>query len=471
MTRRSHALARLAAAVRCNLALAAGCALAACATQTYERPPTIETPALFRSDAPLAGDTSIASLPWQALFSDGTLRALIQEGLQQNLDLKIASSRIDAARANLSQSGAALLPTLQADAQYSVIRQVVGTGSPSRVTRAELSASASWELDLWGKLRSARRATEAQWQASWAYKRAVHTQLIAEIATAYYTLLAYDRQLAITEEALAVRIKDVEAVKALKEAAVVTGADVVQSEASRYAAEVAIPDIKRNIREVENALCLLLARPSRAIQRTTLEQQIPLGQLALGIPAQLLANRPDVQQAELEFRSAFELTNVARTYFYPALTLSGSAGFASSDLGELFSPASFIASLLAGLTQPILDRGLNKQRLELARAQQREALFAFQGTLLRAGQEVSDALYSHQMAAEKTEARQHQLEALGKSVEFTKDLLRYTSNTNYVDVLTSEQSLLTAQIDGVNDRLQQLQAIVTLYRALGGGWR
>lgn len=451
---------------------ALACSLTGCVTQTYERPPQIRTADLYRADAPVPNDGSIAELPWHVLFEDPLLRQLISDGLARNLDLQIALARIEAAQANLSQSGAALLPTAGIEAQYSVGRQrLAGTTEPRRVTQARLTAAASWELDLWGKLWASRRAARAEWQASWAYKRAVQTQLIADIANAYYTLLAYDRQLELTRAALAVRKEDVETVKALQESAIVTGADVVQSEANRWAAEVAIPDIQRNIREVEHSLNILVARPPRTIARSGLEQQSTLARIAVGVPSQLLANRPDVQQAEFEFRSAFELTQVARTYFYPSLTLSGEAGFTSFDLGDLFTPGSFIANLIGGLFQPILDQGVNTQRLRLARAQQKEALYRFQATLLRAGQEVSDALYSHQMAMEKAEARRRQLEALNKAVEFTKDLLRYTSSTNYVDVLTSEQSLLAAQIDEVNDRLQALQAVVTLYRALGGGWR
>lgn len=445
--------------------------LSSCVTKTYERPP-VSTDALFRTEQPLRDDHSIASLPWQSLFSDPVLQGLIADGLERNLDLKIALARIDVAEANLAQSRAAFIPTLQAGAQYGTSKAPnIGPFTSRRVESGQLTASASWEIDVWGKLRSAKRASEAQLQASWAFRHAVRTQLIADVAIAYFTLLGFERQLEITEAAVAIRIRDVETVKALKAAAVVTGADVVQSEANRYAAEVTIPDIKRSIRETENALSILLARPPHQIPRTKLEEQTMISTLDLGVPAALLANRPDVQEAELAFRSAFELTNLARTYFYPTLTLSGTTGLANTDMAELFSPASVFGSLIGGLTQPILNQGINTQRLRVAKAQQREALYNFQATLLRAGEEVSNALFAYEMAVAKTEARQQQLAALGKSVDFTKDLLRYTSNTNYVDVLTSEQALLVAQIAGINDRLQQLESVVLLYRALGGGWR
>lgn len=446
------------------------CMLQACVTRSYQRPSNLPLEGLYRTDAPLANDHSLASVPWQSLFSDPALRALIREGLANNLDLKVALTRIDAARANLAQGRANFVPTLELDAQLGTTKSASAQLASQRINSAQLGVSTSWELDVWGKLRSTKRAYEAQLAGSWAAQRAVRTQLIADIASAYFNLLAYDRELAITEQALQVRILDVETVKQLKQGAVVTGADVVQSEATRYAAEVSIPDIKRSIREQENALSILLGRVPGSIERAQLEQQNVPAQLELGVPAQLLANRPDVIEAELALRSAFELTNVARTYFYPALTLSGSAGLASTQIGGLFGAGTFIGSLLGGLTQPILNQGLNRQRLELARADQSAALYDFQATLLVAGQEVSNALYSFQMAVEKQSSRSLQLDALSKSVEYTKELLRYTSSTNYVDVLTSEQSLLAAQISAINDRLQQLQALVALYRALGGGW-
>jgi len=441
------------------LTAAALALLPSCVTRTYARPPQIErevaTDALFRVTAPLTADQSIATLPWAALFSDAVVRELISDGLERNLDLKTALARIEVAEANLAQSRAAFVPTLDLRAQYGTAKQppVNGLVTP-RVESGQIAATASWEIDVWGKLRSAKRASQAQLQASWALRHTIQTALIADIGSAYYTLLAYDRQLALTEEAVAIRAKDVEAVTALKSSAVVTGADVAQSEASRYAAEVTIPDLKRNIRETENALSVLLARPPHEIKRTTLEAQLPLAGLKLGVPAQLLANRPDVQEAELLLRSAFEITNVARAFFYPSLTLTGTIGLGNSDMEELFSPASVFGNLFAGLTQPVFNQGLNKQRLRVARARQKEALYYFKQTLLRAGQEVSNALYAHETAVAKGEARKRQLEALTKSVDFTKELLRYTSNTNYIDVLTSEQQLLTAQFAAVNDRLQ-----------------
>ena len=258
--------------------------------------------------------------------------------------------------------------------------------------------------------------------------------------------------------------------KELKKGAVVNGAAVVQSEANRYAAEVSIPDIKRSIRETENALDILLSRPPGAITRSTLTDQKVTAELQTGIPTQLLTNRPDVQQSEYAFRAAFENTNLARTYFYPSFTITASGGLSSLTLKDFFTKSIFY-NAAAGLTQPIFNQGINKARLRTAQAQQQEALNSFQKTLLVAGQEVSNALYAHETAVEKQDSRSKQIIALQKSVDYTQELLRYSSATNYTDVLTSEQNLLAAQLSGVSDKLQELQAIVNLYRALGGGWR
>lgn len=278
-----------------------------------------------------------------------------------------------------------------------------------------------------------------------------------------------DQQLKITQQTLVNRINEVATVKSLKEAAVVTGAAVVQSEANRYAAEVLIPDLKKEIRETENALSILLVRTPGNIKRSSLSDQKPFHDLNTGVSTLLLKNRPDVQQAEFGFRTAFENTNVARTYFYPQLTITANGGTASLQFNDLFT-ASIFYNIIGGLTQPIFNKGLNKARLKVSIAQQKEAYYNYKQSLLNAGQEVSNALYSYQSALEKQTSRTHQIEALEKAVDYTKQLMQYSSATNYTDVLTSEQSLLAAQLSGVYDKLQQLQATVDLYHALGGGW-
>ncbi|MGI4737860.1 MAG: efflux transporter outer membrane subunit [Janthinobacterium lividum] len=333
-----------------------------------------------------------------------------------------------------------------------------------------LGLSSSWEADVWGKLRSTRRSYAAAVLQSEAYRRVVQTQLIADIADNYYALLALDAQLAITQQTVENRIRDVEVMKLLLEGDVVTGAAVVQSEAQRYAAEVTIPDLQRNIREAENLLATLLGRTPGAIVRGTLAEQAAAPDLLTGVPSQLLRNRPDVQQAEYAFESTFEQTNAARTYFYPSFTVTANGGLTSTTIQNLFSPTAIFASVVGGLTQPIFNQGINRLRLARSQALQQEYLYTYQQTMFVAGQEVSNALFSYQSATDKTRIRARQLEALNKAVDYTQELLR-AGFANYTEVLTAQQSLLQAQLNGVNDQLQQRQAVTDLYHALGGGWR
>jgi NodT family efflux transporter outer membrane factor (OMF) lipoprotein len=450
--------------------------LGACVTQKYQRPAELKTDSLYR-DVESTDSINIANLPTSTLFTDPQLQSLIREGIENNLDLKAAIARMNSAAANLRLSKDAFLPSLNLDVSATDNKQSrAALNLPPTITipletqlyRAQLSTA--WELDIWGKLGSAKRSALASYLQTEAAKRAVQTQLVSSIANNYYTLLALDLQLKITEQTLASRIKNVEAIKALKEAGIVNGAAVVQSEANRYAAEVSIPDLKRSIRETENALNVLLGKSAGPVSRTSFEAQQDYKDLQVGLSSLLLKNRPDVQQAEFAFRTAFENTNVAKTYFYPQLTLTANSGLSSLTLENFFNNSIFY-SIVGGLTQPIFNKGQNRARLATAKAAQQESFYNFQKTMLTAGSEVSNALYAYQAAVEKENSRANQIAALEKAVDYTKELLKYSSATNYTDVLTSEQSLLTAQLNAVNDKLQKLQAVVNLYRALGGGWR
>ncbi|MES2456678.1 MAG: efflux transporter outer membrane subunit [Bacteroidota bacterium] len=447
--------------------------LTACVSQKYERP-AVNSNGLYR-DNTTTDTTTIADLPWKTLFADATLQTLIQQGLNENLDLKQAIERIKIAEATLYQNRMALLPSLSADLSVTDAKQSkaalnfppgVNINTETQTYRAQLSTS--WEADIWGKLSSAKRSAYASLLQTDAAKRAVQTQLIANIANTYYNLLALDKQLSITEQTVGIRQRDVETMKALKEGAVVNGAAVVQSEANLYAAQVTIPDLKRNIKEAENALSVLLGKGPGAIERSNLDAQQVYSSLQTGVSAQLLQNRPDVQAAEFAFRAAFENKNVAKAFFYPALTLTANGGLSTLDVKNFFDNSIFY-NLIGGITQPIFNRGQNKARLRTAEAQQQQAFYSFQQSLLTGGQEVSNALFAYQTAAEKETVRARQIASLTKAVDFTKELLRYSSATNYTDVLTSEQSLLAAQLNSINDRLQKLQSVVNLYKALGGG--
>jgi len=459
------------------LMIIAATLLSACSiTKKYERPSTLSTDKLYR-DQSGTDSTTIANMPWQTVFKDQKLNALIQKGLDQNLNLKNAIENIVQARATLRQTKLAYYPTLELDANATRNKQSkaalnfpAGININTLTTTYKLGLSTSWEADIWGKLSSSKRAALATYLSTDAAKQAVQTQLISDIANNYFLLLAYDKQLEITKSTLESRIKNVEVIKALKEGAIVTGASVVQSEANQHAAEVLIPDLKRSIRETENALNILLGQASGPIERGVLGDQAIPEKIAIGLPAQLLENRPDVRQAEFDFRTAFETTNMAKTYFYPSLTLTASGGLSTLQLKNFFDQSIFY-SIIGGLTQPLFNQGLNRARLTNAQSRQVQAFNNFQQSLLVAGQEVSNALYAYQMAVEKEDSREKQIEALEKAVDYTQQLLEYSSATNYTDVLTSEQNLLSAQLSGVNDNLQKLQAVVDLYRALGGGWK
>ncbi|MBO9617632.1 MAG: efflux transporter outer membrane subunit [Niabella sp.] len=436
-------------------------------TQPYNSSKNISDQ-LYRS--PATNDTAtIATLPWKQLFTDTKLQVLIEEGLNNNLDLKVAEARMDAARANLTQANLAYLPSLQGNAS-------AGFYKPSGVQNIakqidQLYLSSSWQVDIWGKLKSLKRAALAAFLQSDAYKRAVQTQLVANIASSYYALMAYDAELSMTQATLQNRKEDVKTMQLLKDGDVVTGAAVVQSAANQYSVEVTIPDIKQNIRQTENLISNLIGRNPGPVERDSLSNEPIPNNLATGVPAQLLANRPDVQQAEYQLRNAFEMVNVARTYFYPSLTITGQAGLYNTSINNFFNGSSFLANIIGGLVQPIFSNGQNKQRIAVAKAQQKEYAADFQKTMLAAGMEVSNALYQYQAAADKKAARTQQLENLEKAVSFTKQLLKYSNKANYTDVLTSEQSLLAAQLSSINDKLEQLQAIVALYSSLGGGWK
>lgn len=443
--------------------------LASCKiTRPYQRP-DMNIEGLYR-DHVTTDTLSIANLHWKEMFTDTLLQKMIGEGIGQNLDLKAAYSRIRQSRAYFAQSKLAFFPTLNAGAS------VTASGSSDQAALAknvvpyqyQTELTTSWEADIWGKLSSSKRADLASLLQAEANARAVQTELVANIATSYYRLLALDEQLLITQQSVKNWQATVDIMKKLKIADVVTGAAVVQSESSKFAVAVTIPDLEQSIRETENGLNLLLGRVPGPVARGKFDHARSLALLQTGVPVQLLANRPDVQAAEYNFKSAFELSNVARTYFYPSLTISASGGY--SSYSSFFGPGSWISSLTGGLMQPIFNQGANKARLKVALEQQEQAVLGFQSAVLTAGQEVSNAMYSYQKASEKRLTRASQLENLEKSVQYTQALVRYGS-ANYTEVLTAQQSLLSAQLSQVNDQLQQLQAVVQLYRALGGGWK
>jgi NodT family efflux transporter outer membrane factor (OMF) lipoprotein len=446
-------------------------ALYSCSSPNHFRRDTLNTNGLYGDLA--TGDTvNMANEPWQEFFKEDYLQKLIPEGLENNGDLQIALQKVYQAEAYFSQSKAAQLPAINGKGTATYLRnpESVYPDGPQEVKNFQLGAEASWEIDLWGKLRSSKRAAYANLLATDAGRKGVQTRLITNIVSGYYALVGLDAKLAITRQTVKNNIDLVETMKVLKASGKVTGAAIVQSEAARYAAEVTIPDLEQQIRETENTLCVLLGRTPGSVQRGKIDRQTIAPMLKTGVPAQLLDNRPDVMEAESSVISAYETTNNALAGFFPALTITATAGFAATDLDQLLDPKSFAANIIGGLVQPIFNKKLNITRLKVAQAQQEQALINLKNVLLKAGQEVHNALGAYESSAQKIILRKLQLEALVKSVEYTRELLTYGS-ANYTEVLNAQTSLLSAQLNSVNDRLQQLNAVVSLYRALGGGWK
>lgn len=435
-------------------------------------PPYADTDSIFR-DVVNSDTTTIADIPWEEYFTDLKLQALIAEGLEQNIDMRIALTRLKQAEANLSMARGNRLPDVSAGFQIDHIR--TSTGENGRdilgytTNQNSLGFSASWEIDLWGKLANISRAKYAGYLNSFEYKNLIQTELIANVAHAYYNLQALDRQLQIINETIVLLQESAETMAALKEAGQQNEAAVEQSNALLYNAQLSMPELESQIREQENAICLLLGRKSGHVERTPFGEQKINTNLSIGIPAQLLSHRPDVKQAELNVLAAYATSNAARAGFYPSLTISSvSFGLAAGDFSDFFKPENIAANIAAGLIQPVFNRRQLKGNLKIAEAQQEEALLNFRNTILRAGQEVSDILYAYESSVKKNWFRERQITSLTNAVDYSKDLL-IAGEAIYTEVLIAQQNLLSAQLNQVNDKREQLTFSVSLYKALGGG--
>ncbi|TXE12832.1 efflux transporter outer membrane subunit [Seonamhaeicola algicola] len=439
----------------------------------YTRPELEETEHLYRTDNLPQDSISLADVSWKDMFKDQYLAQYIEEGLQNNLDIRVAIQQIAIANAYMKQGKAGYLPTLTGTAQAT--HQELSENSQfggffSSVDQYELSGSLSWEADIWGKIRSNKRAGEASYLQTVAAHKAVKTELISAIASTYYQLLALDEQLEITERTIATRDSSVYTIKALKDAGNVTQVAVDQYIAQFNNAKALKVDLQAAIFRTENTLNFLLGRPAEPIERSKLTEQQLNENITLGVPATLLRNRPDVIASEYNLINAFELTNVAKSNFYPSLTLTASGGFQSLELDKLFNANSLFATVVGGLTQPIFNQRKIKTQHEVAKAQQEQALLNFKKTLLTAGNEVSNALYVYNAETEKFEYRKNEVEALRQAEANSEELLQ-NGLANYLDLLTARESALNAELNVIDNKLQQLLSAVTLYEALGGGWK
>ena len=435
---------------------------------TYERPSDINTDGLYGQDLneeAVAVDTaSIASLSWRELFTDSHLQTLIEHALQSNTDLLSAQQRIKEAEATLSSAKLAYLPSFMLTPQGGVSSFDKSKGSWTYTG----IASASWEIDIFGKLTNAKRRSKALYLQSLEYEQAVSTSLIANVANLYYTLLMLDEQYRISEETAVNWRESVRAMRAMMAAGMTNEASVSQSEANCRQVEASLLDLKQQIKEVENSLSILLGEVPGGIERGHLAGQDFPEDLTVGVPLQLLSRRPDVKSEELSLASAFYSTNAARSAFYPSITLSGTAGWTNSAGNMIINPGKLLLSAVGALTQPLFNKGLNIAQLKIAKAQQEEAKLAFQQALLNAGSEVNNALTQVQTARGKTELRTGQITSLENAVRSTQLLMQHGTST-YLEVLTAQQSLLSAQLTQVADRFDEIQGIINLYQALGGG--
>lgn len=433
--------------------------------KAYERPDVAVTDSLYRQPVQPTDTASLASLSWRKLFTDPQLQQLIETGLRNNTDLNIARLKVKEAEALLMTSRLSYLPSLSLTPQGNLTS--VDRSKASKTYN--LAASADWEIDLFGKLLNAKRGAQASLEQSEAYRQAVQTQLVATIANSYYSLLMLDRQLDITRRTAESWDESVCAMKALKLAGQATEMAVAQTEASKLSVDASILSIERQINEMENSLSTLLGLTPQEVKRSTLEAQQFPDSLATGVPLQLLSRRPDVRQCEAQLAVAYYATNSARSAFYPSITLSGSAGWTNAAGAVVTNPGQWLLSAVGSLVQPLFNRGKNIANLKIAKAQQEEALLTFNQSLLNAGAEVNDALVQWQTARQRIQLDKQQTEALRSALR-SSELLMQHSSQNYLEVLTARQSLLQAELDMTTDRFDEIQGVINLYHALGGGY-
>lgn len=429
--------------------------------KNYQRPDVV-TDGLYGT-AETADSTTLGDISWQEMFTDPQLQALIDLALTNNTDLQSAQWRVKEAEATLKSARLAYLPSFNFAPQGTISSFDNGAASKTY----SIPVTASWQIDIFGGLTNAKRKAKALYLQSREYQQAVRTQLIASVANLYYTLLMLDSQYEVTKETAAKWEESVRTMREMKAAGMTNEAGVAQYEGSYYGIVASLNDIEYSIRETENSLCSVLGEVPHEIVRGRLdEQQLP-DNLAVGVPVQMLSNRPDIRQAEYSLMQSFYATNAARSALYPSITLSGSAGW-TNNAGVITNPGKLLLSVAGSLLQPIFNANANRANLKIAKAQQEESKLAFQQALLNAGAEVNNALTQCQTARAKTDLRIKQIEAMERAVESTELLMQHSSTT-YLEVLTAQQSLLSAQLSQIADQFDEIQGVVNLYQALGGG--
>ena len=435
----------------------------------YERP-EVNAQGLIRdvqSDTDtlaVADTTSFGNLPWRQVFTDPQLQSLIETALTHNTDYLNTALNVKMVEAQLTMAKLAFLPSVAFTPQGTI-----ASWDGNKATKTySLPVSASWSLDLFGNLLNVKRSTQMQLLGMKDYQLVVKTKLITNVANMYYTLLMLDRQLEILNSMSELTQDTWRIMKLQKDLGRANETSVQSAEASHYGVLTNIADMKRQIREVENSLSLILGQPAQAIARGKLaDQQLP-SEFSTGVGIQLLANRPDVHYAEMSLASCFYNTQQARSNFYPQITISGTGAFTNNGGGGIVNPGKWLLSAVGSLVQPIFQNGRLVAGLKVAKYQQEQAFNTWQQAVLSAGAEVSNALVQYNSSEEMSQLDAKRVDVLTKNVDMTRELFKSSSAT-YLEVISAQSNLLNAQISKVTDDFNKMQAVVSLYSALGGG--
>ena len=408
--------------------------------------------------------TSFGNLPWRSVFTDPQLQALIEQGLAHNTDLLNAALNVKMVEVQLMAAKLAFVPSFT----FAPTGTITSWDGNKTTKTYSLPINASWSIDLFGNLLNQKRSAQMALLATKDYQLVVKTNLIANIANMYYTLLMLDKQLEIVDNMTGLTKDTWDMMKLQKDLNMAKETSVQSAEANYYSVLAQATELKRQIRETENSLSLLLGQPAQTIARGKIENQSLPTDLSTGVSIQMLNNRPDVHYAEMTLAQCFYDTQAARSKFYPNISISGSGAFTNNSGGGIVNPGKWLLQAIGSLVQPIFQNGQLVAGLKVAKAQQEQAYNTWQNAVLAAGSEVSNALVLYNSSNEKSKLEQKQIESLTKNVEYTKDLFSMGSST-YLEVITAQQSLLNAELSKVQDDFYKMQAVVNLYYALGGG--
>lgn len=415
----------------------------------------------------LGADTThmMGNISWREIFTDAQLQQLIDRALEQNVSLRTAMLNVENAQTALRVSRLAYVPSLSATANGSTSGLLSKSGSAESYT---IGATASWEIDIFGKLRNEKMRNKMVAEQTELVEQAVRSQVVSSTANLYYTIGMLDMQIDIAQKSLVSWRKSLATAMSLKEAGYMNDAGVSQIEAGLYGVMSTIATLEQSRNESQNALCSLLAMTPQQLKVAPLRELTLPKEVSLGVPLQMLSSRPDVMAAEAALAASFYSENSARSAFYPSLTLSGTLGWTNTLGAAVLDPAEFIYNAVANVVQPIFSRGLNKAQLDIAKNTVKQNQMAFEQTLLDSGIEVNNALASILNTTAKSEFYASQVSSLRSAERSTALLMEYGSTT-YLEVLTAQQSYLNAQLQQVDNLYSQTQSVISLYSALGGG--